>query len=191
VSNMKPNIQVFYRISVRDDKTGKIVKKGRLRRSKSFVLQFLQIIQSNAFNANLTVKDTGGTNQTLIPGLGGNMQGGVGDQTYGIVVGTGSTTVTNTDNKLATQIATGSGSGQLNYGLESQVAAQVVGANVDYTNTRTFQNLSGATITINEIGLYVLTSASGQKYCIIHDLATQAVLNNQTATVTYTLRTTA
>jgi hypothetical protein len=188
---MKPNIQVFYRISVRDDKTGKIVKKGRLRRSKSFVLQFLQIIQSNAFNANLTVKDTGGTNQTLIPGLGGNMQGGVGDQTYGIVVGTGSTTVTNTDNKLATQIATGSGSGQLNYGLESQVAAQVVGANVDYTNTRTFQNLSGATITINEIGLYVLTSASGQKYCIIHDLATQAVLNNQTATVTYTLRTTA
>ncbi len=188
--NMKAtsNIQILWKIQVKDDKTGKIVstKKGK---SKSLVLQFLQHIQVILFQANVTMKDTGGTNRSE-PTVAPYGQPIAGDATYGIVVGTGTTAVGNTDNKLTTQIAHGSGAAQLNYGAESQVAAQVVGANVDYTHSRTFQNLSGATITITEIGMYVKDSTNTWYFCWIHDLATQAVLNNQTATVTYTFRTT-
>jgi hypothetical protein len=187
---MPPNIRVLYKIDVRDDKTGKIVKHGRWKKSKSFVIAFLQIVQAQAFDEAPTIKDVGGTNRNQ-GGLNTNFTFNApsGNSTYGIVVGTGVTPQTNTDNKLGTQIATGSGSGQLNYGAESEVAAQVVGPNVDYTNSRTFQNLSGSTITITEIGL--IANFASFLFLVIHDLATQAVNALQTATVTYTMRTTA
>jgi hypothetical protein len=186
---MKPKIQVYYRISVRDDKTGKIVKKGRLRKSKSFVIAFLQIMSSEMMADTPSIKDTGGTNRVVTAGQSLATNGAINSVAAGTIVGTGTTAPTNTDNKIGTLIVPGSGSGQLNYGAQSDVAAQVVGANVDYTQTRTFQNLSGATITITEIAMYGTYSTF--TFCIIRDLATQAVLNNQTATVTYTLRTTA
>jgi hypothetical protein len=74
------------------------------------------------------------------------------DDTYGIVVGSGTATVTPTDYSLASKIPHGTGSGQLDYGVHT--------ATESYTGTssyceisRSFTNMSGAEITVREVGL--------------------------------------
>lgn len=185
-------VQAFWKIEIRNP-DGKIVKvkKGKCN---SFVLQFLQLLQVHCFVDTVSMKDTGNTSRAITGGAYDfQCNTGAGSASAGIVVGIGTNAVANTDYALQTLIAHGVGSGQLSYGAMSETAAQVVSSNVDYSLARTFQNLSGATITINEIALYMVGYIGGSNYsfCMLHDLATQAVNNLQTATVTYTLRTTA
>jgi hypothetical protein len=109
--------------------------------------------------------------------------------TYGIVVGTGTTTPTNSDYKLETQIAHGTASGQLDYGAHSRTESKVVGSNVDFVISRTFYNGSGASITVKEIGIYC--QSESYYFCLVRDVITPIdVANTQTLTVQYTLRTT-
>jgi hypothetical protein len=63
-----------------------------------------------------------------------------GDDTYGIVVGTGNAAEDNSDYKLGTKIAHGLTAGKLSYGPVSHVAPVVNGANVDYVMTRSYYN---------------------------------------------------
>jgi hypothetical protein len=194
VTNM--SVQAYVQISVKDAKTGKLIRKGRMRKAHSFVLPFLQILDAQGgLSGNITITDTGGVNRSLSAGATANspmvyVNAGVGVSTSGIVVGTGIAAPANTDNKLQTQIAHGAGAGQLNYGAQSETAAAVVSTNVDWILTRTFTNASGGTVTINELALYAALNANGWFFCVLHDAQTQAVNNGQVATVTYTLRTT-
>jgi len=192
---MWPIVRIYYTITVRDIK-GKIIKRMR-RRSRSFLIQFLEIMYiHHAQVGSIDVTPiSGGTDvwgNTAVP----MANCAAGETEAGILVGTGTTAKSNTDYALATQIAHGTGSGQLSYGSQAFTQPAVVGANVDYVLTRTFQNGSGASITVNEIGFAVgeataaPTTTTGR--LIIRDVlaAGVAVGNGQTLTVEYTIRTT-
>jgi len=185
------NIKVYHQLTVRDA-NGKIVKRTRKRLSRSFVLQFLQIIEVCTLESAVSIKDTGNVSRSVSMHANNlNAAGAAGEGDNGIVVGTGTGAESNTDIALGTIIAHGAGSGQLNYGIQSKTAAAVVGANVDYIMTRTFTNASGASITVQEVGIYANTTSTNYKTCILRDLTgAVAVGNGQTLTVDITLRTT-
>jgi len=75
-----------------------------------------------------------------------------GDDSYGIVVGTGTTVVTSEDFKLASKIRHGTSTGQLIYGEQS--LAYSYGDTVSYVEiSRVFTNNSGGIVTVRETGL--------------------------------------
>jgi hypothetical protein len=197
---------LYYRCIV-TDKNGKIVKRTHWRKSRSFVIQFLQLLSALNQATSKTIVDVTEASQTAKGTLYENTSNFVfraleiaapdDNADYGIVVGTGTTSPTNTDRKLVTKIAHGTGAGQLDYGAHNFTNPAVVGANVDYVISRSFYNGSGASITVNEIGIYAryYASVAGQYYtfyaCIVRDVITPiTVANTQTLTVQYTIRTT-
>jgi hypothetical protein len=191
-----PELRAYYRL-ILSDKNGKVIKKGRWRKSHSFVIQFLQLLRCNTYpSRTLDIKDITGATRTSGTSGGGdlfNCEAPAGTTTRGIVVGTGVGAESNTDNKLGTQISHGTGAGALQYGAQTFADPAVVGANVDFVLTRIFSgNLSGS-VTVNEIGIYTYCWTSSYQMCIIRDLlgAGEAVGVGQNLTVQYTLRTTA
>lgn len=199
------NMKLYYRIIIRDSKTGKIIRKTRMCKSKSFLLQFLDYINCLLEHpyplggTQISVKNTADAarNITMDAQNRNNfcaMNAPVDDDSYGIVVGTGNTAPTNTDVALETQIAHGAGAGQLTHGAHNWTAAAVVGVNVDMIVQRPFINNSGGAITIEECGMYVKTrddALTVQVFCIARDVSGGvAVADGQTATVEYTFRTT-
>lgn len=195
-------IKLYYRLTIKDKK-GKVVKRTRLRKSHSFVRAFLQMLESLGFAEDIpNVFDIGNVNRTLdvstmAPASGDSiyMKGADDDDQFGPVVGTGSGAEDNANYALTTQVVHGVGAGQLDYGPTGKVAAAIVGPNVDLIVTRTFVNSSGGTIAITEIGIYgqtTYTTGTRGWFCMIRDLlpSSVSVLNGQTLTVEYTLRTT-
>ena len=190
------NMKLSYRLMV-IDKHGKVVKKTRWRKSKSYVFQWMQVIACQVTKADIpNVKDTGGANIT-VKTHEQNLRGQdclVGDASKGIVVGSGTTAPANDDYQLETQIAHGVGAGQLQYQAGSYSVPAIVLGNVDFVITRTFLNQSGDTVTVTEIGYYFMAyDGSTTKYfCGIRDVLATAVdvPNGQTLLVQYTVRTT-
>jgi len=173
------------------DKDGKVVRRTRWRRSRSFVLQFLEILYANLGEVNYSITWTTGAEDTWTLSAAMNAKAPAGTNVAGIVVGTGTTTPANTDYCITTIIAHGSGSGQLLHGAQAFTAPAVIGANVDLIGTRTFTNNSGATITIREVGIYAGEATySSVPRCIAHDLLTVSVTNGSSVTIEYRLRTT-
>jgi len=200
-------IGLYYKIIVRD-KHGKIKRQTRRRKANSCVLGFLAMVEgaiTHQFQVQTVVNSVCKDINNVTTGFG--MSAGAAsyslfalfaadnNDAYGIVAGTGTTPVTNSDYKLETKIAHGTGSGQLDYGAHSVVNAQVVGSNVDLVLSRTLYNGSGATVTIKEIGMYIYgyTPVTGAAtVCIVRDVVSDTpVANGETATVQYTVETTA
>ena len=185
-------IKAYYQLFLHD-KDGKLVWKSRKRRSKSFVIAFLQLIEAQGNFAAVDIQDITDTTKSI----GANTQnirtaGAVGEVNRGIVAGTGTAAEANDDYGLETLIAHGVGAGQLSYGLQAVVGAAVVGANVDLIFTRALLNSSGGLITVTEIGMYCSAGVVPNYFCIIRDVlpAGVDVPDGQTLTVQYTLRTT-
>jgi len=139
-----------------------------------------------------------------------NLNDSAGDSKYGIVVGTGTSTPTANDFALENQIANGSSSGQLTYGAHTINPApqETGGGNIVTSSTaptsgllpvsgnttswqisRTFQNQSGASITVSEVGLYMQLGGSGYFIMITHDLLSSAITipNGGVMAITYTI----
>jgi len=187
-----PNLDLRLKVQV-TDKNGKVVSTIE-KKSESFVLQFLQFIQVQLMQTGVSIKDNTNTARNVIK-YDANLKGLglVNDDTDGILVGTGTTTPTNTDYVMETLIDHGVGATQLSYGSQSIIAAQEVGANVDFQVVRAFLNSSGGTINVTEAGLQVIGrySSTYADFLIIHDVfGAVAVADGETITVTYTLRTT-
>lgn len=191
-------IEVLRRITL-TDRNGNVVFDSGLVQSDSFVIGFLKHLYGAFISANVTIKDTGGTNRVVEEPANSTwnrfrIDAADDNDDFGIVVGTGTTAESNIDHNLATQIAHGSGAGQLDYGAHGFTAPAVVGSNVDMIVSRTFLNSSGAEISITEIGIYCHSesSATAWYFCLLRDVLTSAipVPNGQTATVQYTIRTT-
>ena len=205
---MFANMKMKFRLVVTDTKTGKPIRRTRWRNSHSFVIQFLQMLQGSMEHAyagtnSYAMTDTGNTSRTVAIGINSgvhysgyhwSLNAPVDGDTYGIVVGTDNTAETNTDYVLGTQIADGSGAGQLDYSSHTWTDAAEVGANVDMYVQRPFINNSGGGITIEETGIYVTVQDSGatQRYfCIVRDTTGGVTVNDgQTCTVEYLFRTT-
>lgn len=184
-------IELFKRILIKD-KNGRIKYDSGLVPSNSFVMAFLELLYTLNAYTSLSINDISDAAQSINYDSANMLRVGAADDddTYGIVVGTGTTAESNTDYALATQIAHGTGSGQLDYGAHGFTAPAVVGSNVGMVVSRTFYNGSGASITVREIGVYCL--AATYKFCALRDvlITPEAVANTETLTVQYTFRTT-
>jgi hypothetical protein len=198
------NIKLLIDIFVKDTKTGK-TEKHIHRRSHSFDLQFLQMLEvalNHAYNvqgSTVSAKDTGNASRTLqfdqssVDALRLALFSGATDNTYGIVVGTGSNATSPSDVAVQTIVANGAGAGQLNYGAHSYVTSAISGSNVNLVISRTLSNTSGGTINVTELAMYLSQKDTGglQRYfCIVRDLITAVpVLTTKTLTVQYTFTT--
>ena len=120
LTHKAPTIQLFYRLTV-TDKTGRVVRRTKLKKSHSFVIAFLQLLEFSMVNnstiSNPSIKAVNGTSYTASTFTATiYLFAPVATSSWGIVVGTSSTTPTNIDNALGAIIANGSGAGQLMYG---------------------------------------------------------------------------
>lgn len=178
------------------DKDGKVTEK-RVLKSKSFVRQFLELLWVQSFQIPETgpysVRDTGNTLRG-IQGCGFSFacDAAIGDDTLGIIVGTGNTAPTISDYVIETLIdhdAAPPTAGDLQYGAVTFGAPASDATTSQFTITRDFANASGGAITVNEIGLYVegWIFSTAYYFMIIRDVIAGgiAVPNGETLTVNY------
>lgn len=149
------------------DKKGRIVKRI-VEKGHSWTKNFGEVIMKMMYGNYsstrwATITDTSGNTQTIdicdiqnhqyIVGLMGLMAGS-GDDTWGIVVGSGTTSESVADYNLANKIPNGTSSGQLSYGAMESDSDITIGSNSIYWKMwRPFTNQSGNSITVNEIGI--------------------------------------
>ena len=186
------NLKLILGVEVKDAK-GKTTFKKSLP-SRSLTIAFLQIFEALAIpTSSVTIKDYLGADKMVTDHADDfNMNAIAGAVDKGIIVGTGSTAPDNLDYVMETPIAHGTGAGELSYGSESEVTTAEVGPNVDYIQSRTFNNGSGGAINVTEFGIYAWAYAGGDFiFMIAHDVTAPVnVPNSSTLTVTYTFRTT-
>lgn len=104
---------------------------------------------------NSQVRNLAGVMQTRTPGQYPVFNGPVNIDTIGIVIGTGAPAVAPLTGQLTSKISHGSGVGQLLYQQQtSPEGIKVVGNSTTFRMIRNFINSSGATITVNELGIY-------------------------------------
>lgn len=153
-------------------------------RAADLSLQF-----TNTSGAGPKSLDLSGTT-TNIWGMGDTFS--IGNE--GIIVGTGTTAADKDDFDLETKIAEGSGSGQFTHGTMINYEG-VLGTPTGFTNLieRTFQNDSGGTITINEVGLRnrwdtnLGAGATNETFLLVRDVlaAGVVVLDSEAVVVRY------
>jgi hypothetical protein len=108
---------------------------------------------------------------------------GIVGEKIGIQVGTGTNAVTPTDNALQTKVNHGKGAGQLEYGGCECINISFSDPNGQFTLRRYFTNASGGAVTINEAGIYAISTRDGTtrtawSFLIARDLVSPAVTVN-------------
>jgi hypothetical protein len=199
-SNSRKNAQRFL------ERYGEKRTTGFMK-SHSFVLQFLQwlehqiaapfrqyaddIVMRDTSNTLRTIGTTDWYNYSTSHCAPGGLEAASGDDSCGIVVGTGVTAPANSDYKMETKIAQGNASGQLQHAATSVGGAGINGANVDMIISRILINGSGGTITLKEIGIYMKNALQTTwAFLLIHDAVNQTINNGEVALVSYDMRTT-
>ena len=170
-----------------------------IQKSHSFLYNFmgwLQIIAGNQTGqySNPTYPFIG--NLTNVNNASGSLlvltflNAGNGNSSYGIVIGTGSTANSTSTIALQSQIVNGTGSGQMQYGANSYTSIAVSGNTVSFQMNRTFTNNSGASITVAEVGIYMLAAYTNQYFAIERTVLASAVTvaNTTPITVYYTIQ---
>ena len=216
---LKDNIDIRLSVTVKD-KNGKIIKQHK-QHSHSFLLNFLAILATlmlnpyGTFNNYYYFTDTSGAwvsldNTNTKANVLLNMLDSANDSIYGIVVGNGTSPPTPLDSDLENQIITGTGSGDLVYGAHSIIPTPgtseisssqstpqhgilpISGNTISFTVSRTFQNESGASITVSEVGIVthsIIYNNVNNYILIIHDLLSTAITipNGGVMAITYTI----
>jgi membrane-bound metal-dependent hydrolase YbcI (DUF457 family) len=197
--------KVMVELEVRD-KNGRIVKKHR-QMSHSFLRQWLQFLRCQmscvAGSGGLTINvidETGAARSyphtwaRYISEEALATNGGAGDTSQGIVVGTSNAPNTVNTYCLGAKISHGTGSGQLYYGTHTiDDIVNPSGNILLFRIIRTFSNSSGATITVKEVGLLVRTlcyNAVYYSFLVARDVLSTPVdvPNGMTLTVRYILQ---
>lgn len=197
----------------RFDKEMKILEQ-REQLSKSWLKHFIDLLYILNSKTGLTVNDISSTPRALVwsssSALGhlrvGSAPGGIlvaitrsaSDWNYstpqvgeniGIVVGTGAGAVTPAQDALGTKIDHGIGAGQLLHGGCEIFGLSFVNPNGQFSIVRLFRNLSGGSITVNEVGIYAvgdIAVSSCYVFCIARDLTGGiAVAHTELLEVTY------
>ncbi len=187
----KSNVTVHFTVS---DSNGKTVKRVQCH---SFVANFLNVL----YLQMAQIQTTGTFN---MPNTANTSRGGfshaanftaissAGNLSLGIVCGTGSTAIAQTDYRVDTLIAHGNSAGQLNYSSCTVNSPVVSGSTTSMTITRQVTNNSGSSITVNNVALYVRfyyydISQNADACCIDHSLLTFTIANGAAETLTYTI----
>ena len=179
-------------IEVRD-RQGRVIERRKEQPSRSPVRAFLEAFLSMVIGAAVPTVDTGGAADNVGPTTATLLTatGPANDATQGIVVGTGVTAIDIADDSLTTQIAEGTGSGQLTHNLQTMDSQVETGTGQAWFDiTRTFTNGSGATIKVYEMGIYAVNGqAAADDVCLMHDVITPVyVPDGATLTIRYRMR---
>jgi len=178
------------------DRDGKIISHKK-KPSRSFVRGFnhilcAQIRQESTPDPVIPTKNTGGALINLRNSSAClRASGPVGDDDYGIVVGTSNQAIDIEDYALIAAAAEGVGAGQMNHQLCSATYLGVAAGVSSFTVDRSILNNSGDTINIEEAGIYVMATRAptAQTFVMVmRDLVSQAVPDGGGITVTYTIR---
>jgi len=159
-------------------------------------------------STSAVLTDTAGYSVSINGASGGTMaiNAPSGNDSYGIVIGSGAaagSTPSPFASNLTAKIPQGTASGQIEYGATSVSTASVSGQTTSFTITRSFTNVSGATINVTEIGIIAYltgwamavssggapaVSESSDYFLIAYDIPSSAISlqNGQTLTITYT-----
>jgi len=210
-----PVPEVFLCLEVRD-KSGRVVSHLK-QRSHSWVrnaynLMFSQLAgkdgDNNSFGAGyLSYKDTGGScrydNAPLLIGndndstVDGTMYGyraPANEDLWGIVIGSGDTAETFEDYACASQIANGTGAGQMSY-IESEphdINYNAGTKTLSNTFVRYFNNNSGGSIDVKEVALVNRNNLKSYQYKVLmsRDVlgATVTIPDTGQLKVTYTIQ---
>lgn len=181
------NLHCDIRLRNEDEKEFRLVRQLH----NDPMMQFFMYVLYAIFTNNAAVQIRATSNQTFSYNHGYvSVSEGVGTGNYGIVVGTGTAAIAIDAYKLDTKIAQGIGSGQL-YHQAMQVTQPSKPDSSTYRSvfTREFTNLSGSSITVNEVGLYGNWSA--YYFMFARDLVSPgvAISNRATLGVTYRMET--
>ena len=191
------NIYLYYDMTISRD--GKIVKRWKKTECHSFVKQFVGLLMKKMCEQYVVLTDTSNVSRTIgHSDWYGNfyVTAPIYIDTYGSVVGTGTNAVSINDYNLQTKITHGTGSGQLQYSVETFGPPTTVSSGSSFVITRVFTNNSGLPITINEIGLvaqcYNGTQQFTYNFLIARDLlitSPPTLINSESLTLNYTITT--
>ncbi|MGC9113289.1 hypothetical protein [Acidilobus sp.] len=194
-------VRAYVTYEVRD-KDGKVILR-RTEPSRSLVENYAIFQLAMWGSQTITTADTSNVSINIngaSPGII-NINAPAGNNTYGIVVGSGSNTVSPTLVSLAAPITNGTGAGQLQYQAMSFSSGVTVSGNTtSFTLSRSFVNSSGGTVTVSEIGIiayvsgFAMTnvstnsSVSSDYFLLAYDVPSSAITvqNGQTLQITYT-----
>ena len=169
------------------DKNGKILHE-EFGEAHSLLRAFNRITLGTLQGAIVLITDINNTSQAQQIQDYIVAQVSAGNDTKGIVVGTGTTAVAIDDYKIETIIAHGTGSGQLDYGASTVTSYE--SASEDYVLCqRVFTNLNAASLSVTESGIYV-KNKSDCCFCIARDIfaSAYALANGDTLTVQYFIK---
>jgi len=211
VYDTKKDIPTFsvYLIAIVRDSTGKVIKVHRQRShspTANFIGLLLPLTWFSSTGSSYTITNVAGGTCSYKPGTGGSPQdilypnNSTSNLTYlaMIQVGSGSQSNPSSATKLAAPIPNGSGTGQLIYGSVSiPTVVSVSGSSAYFQISQAYNNQSGATIDITEVGIvlqimFVNSFASSSTNCgnvlIWYDVlsSTISVPNGGTLVIYYT-----
>jgi len=187
------NVKAYLKVKV-IDKNGKCIYYRRYR-SRSFVANFLRQLFTNLSGQSINNVNTSGGSYSI--GTTDNIivNDGSNDDSYGILIGTGTSAPSIINNNLSQVISNGASVGQMQYGAVSVTGAVTnTSTNTGYiTVTRTFTNNSGSSITVSEVGLVAWSGnnlQTNQYYLIIHDLLPSPITvpNGSSLSISYEIQ---
>jgi len=170
--------KAWLELEVRDG-NGKTITR-RKQRAHSWVRNLYNLIScvtmALPYNAawNLNLVDRYGTSRTSTSempssgqryALGDGYRAGAGVDDFGILVGSGTLAFDFEQYALESQIMDGVGAGQFSYVEMEAPTVETVGTTKRATYRRFFNNNSGATITVGEIGLFCYAAYHRAGYC--------------------------
>ena len=183
-------LHASFTITVRDRQGRQVARLTRP--SRSYVNAFINGLWAESHNTTISTPNTTGSSFNLegnTPFFDVNAADNI--DIYGLVLGSGTNAVAIGDYALQTQIPHGLGAGQLDHEAHSWVAPTTVGTTRSWKARRIFWNNSGASITINECGIYFRSNVGGvyKYFCAVRDLVSPAVTvpNGGAASLEYTL----
>ena len=190
------NLELHYQVLVHDKSSLPVLDSG-ICPAHSFVKQFAQLMFNIGFEcaaaSPTAVTNTSGASVTTLLGMDRGLlkNANTATSTYGIQVGTGTGAESINDTALGTQIAHGTGVGQLQYGTMTYGAPSTTATTTTFRFTRVFTNGSGGTVTVQEIGLVSRDVNGGNSFLWTRDLTGAVAVNNgQQLTVNYDFTTT-
>jgi hypothetical protein len=142
-------------------KDGRIFIKYPWKNANSLINAFIQILMAQMTQANQTIKDVLNANIS-VPAYSQNFQAiaELGNTTYGILIGSGTTPVAMADYKLETQIITNVAHAATSIALQNPNASTW-----RIALSRIFTNNTGGILAIKEVALYIVGAATPNYFC--------------------------
>lgn len=160
---------------------GKLIRRYPWKRANSLLKAFIQLLAVQISALAHTIKDTGGVDRS-ISGNAANFHSAAGIATIsqGVLIGTGTTSVTMLDFKLETQVTT-----NITHSVSSFAVENPSTGSWRLALSRGFTNNTGATLEVRESAIYCYGGGFTYFFCIDRTLYSVSVPNGVTLTLTY------